>query len=143
MLIYIVVNRFTKMAHLIPLPNQVNAKDIANIFLQHIQNLHGLLINIVLYRDTKLTSYFWQVVIDLLSVKTKLSKAFHLETDGRNKKINQEIEQYLRHYCYQQQDHGDELLLMAEFAYNSAKSETTSILPFEANYGMMPRKSLE
>ena len=32
---------------------------------------------------------------------------------------------------------------MAEFAYNSAKSETTVISPFEANYGMLLRQSLE
>ena len=32
---------------------------------------------------------------------------------------------------------------MAEFAYNSAKSQTTGITPSEANYGMLPRQSLE
>ena len=32
---------------------------------------------------------------------------------------------------------------MAEFAYNSAKSETTEISPFEANYAMLPRQSWE
>ena len=32
---------------------------------------------------------------------------------------------------------------MAEFAYNSAKSETTGISPCEANYGMLPRQSWE
>ena len=32
---------------------------------------------------------------------------------------------------------------MAKFAYNSAKSETTGISPFEANYGMLPKQSWE
>ena len=32
---------------------------------------------------------------------------------------------------------------MAEFAYNSTKSETTSISPYEANYEMLPRQSWE
>ena len=32
---------------------------------------------------------------------------------------------------------------MGEFAYNSPKSETTGISPFEANYGMLPRQSWE
>ena len=32
---------------------------------------------------------------------------------------------------------------MAEFAYNSAKSETTGMSPFEANYGMLPKQSWE
>ena len=32
---------------------------------------------------------------------------------------------------------------MAEFAYNSAKSVTAGISPFEANYGMLPKQSWE
>ena len=32
---------------------------------------------------------------------------------------------------------------MAEFMYNSAKSETPGISPFEAHYGMLPRQSCE
>ena len=32
---------------------------------------------------------------------------------------------------------------MAEFAYNFDKFETTGISTFEANYGMLPKKSLE
>ena len=32
---------------------------------------------------------------------------------------------------------------MAEFAYNSAKSETTGMSPFEANYGMLPKQIWE
>ena len=79
--------------------------------------------------------------MDLLGVKSKLSTAFHPETDGLTESVNQTIEQYLRHYCSWKQDDWDELLPMAEFAYNSAKSETTRISPFEANYGMLPRQS--
>ena len=32
---------------------------------------------------------------------------------------------------------------MGEFTYNSAKSETTGISSFEANYEMLPRQSWE
>ena len=134
---------FTKMAYLILLLKWINAKDFAKIFFQQIWNLHGLPTDIVSDRDTKLTSHFWQVLMDLLGIKSKLSMAFHPETDGQPERVNQTIEQYLRHYCSWKQDDWDELLLMAEFAYNSAKSETTGISPFEANYGMLPRQSWE
>ena len=69
--------------------------------------------------------------------------AIYPETDGQTERVNQTIEQYLQHYCSWKQDDWDELLPMAEFAYNSARSETTGISPFEANYGMLPRQFWE
>ena len=131
------------MAHLIPLPTKVSAKDIAKIFLKEIWKNHGLPTDIVSDRDTKITSHFWQVLMDLLGINTKLSTAVHPETDGQTERVNQTIELYLRHYCSWEQDNWDELLLMAEFAYNSVKSETTGISPFEANYKILPRQSWE
>ena len=79
--------------------------------------------------------------MDLLGIKTKLSTAFHPETDGQTERVSQTIEKYLGHYCSWKQDNWDKLLSMAEFAYNSAKSETTAISPFEANYEMLPKQS--
>ena len=79
--------------------------------------------------------------MDLLGIQTKLSTAFHPETDGQTEWVNQTIKQYLRHYYSWKQDDWDELLQMVEFAYISAKSETTGISPFEANYGMLPKQS--
>ena len=96
--IWVVVDRYTKMGHLIPLPKRVNVKDIMKIFLQQIWKLHRLSTDIISDRDTKLTSHFWQVLIDLLGVRSKLFMVFHLETDGQTKRVNQTIEQYLRHY---------------------------------------------
>ena len=141
--IWVIVDRFTKMAHLIPLPTKVTAKDIAKIFLKEIWKHHVLPTDIVSDRDTKITSHFWQVLMDLLGIKTKLSTAFHPETDGQTDRVNQTSEQYLRHYCSWKQDDWDDLLPMAEFACNSAKSKTTGISPFEANYWMLPKQSWE
>ena len=33
---------------------------------------------------------------NLLGIQTKLSMAYHLQTDGQTKRVNQELEQYLR-----------------------------------------------
>ena len=139
--IWVMVDRFNKMDHLITLPTTVSAKDIVKIFLEEIWKTYGLQMDIVSDRDTKTTLHLWQVLMDLLGIKTKLSTAFHPETDGQTERVNQTIEQYLCHYCSWKQDDWDELLPIAEFTYNSAKSETTGISPFEANYGMLPSQS--
>ena len=97
--IWVIVDRFTKMAHLIPLPTKVSAKDIAKIFLNEIWKTFELPTDIVSDRDTKITSHHWQVLMDLLGIKTKLSKAFHPETEGQTERVNQSIERYLYHFC--------------------------------------------
>ena len=141
--IWVIVDRFTKIAHLVPLPTNISAKDLAKIFIKEVWKNHGLPTDIVSDRDTKVTSHFWQALIDLLGIQTKLSTAFHPETDGQPEWVNQTIEQYLRHYCCWKQNDQDEFLLIAEFAYNSAKSVTTGISPFEANYGILLKQSWE
>ena len=76
--IWVIVNRLTKMAHLVPLPTNTSAKDLAKIFLKEVWKNHGLPTDIVSDWDTRVTSHFWQAVIDLLGIQTKLSTAFHL-----------------------------------------------------------------
>ena len=96
--IWVIVNRFTKIAHLIPLPTKVSAIDITKIFLKEIWKTHGLQTDIVSDRDTKITSQFWQVLMDLLGIRIRLSTAIQPETDGQTERVNQTIEQYHRHY---------------------------------------------
>ena len=73
-----------------------------------------------------------------LGTKHKMSTAFHPQTDGQTERLNQTLEQYLRCYLSYQQDNWVTLLPLAQFAYNSAKSETTQTSPFYANYGYHP-----
>ena len=49
--------------------------------------------------------------------------------------MNQTLEQYIQVYCSFQQDNWDELLPLAEFAYNNMPSATTRITPFFSNKG--------
>ena len=61
------------------------------------------------------------------------TSGYHPEADGQTERVNQTLEQYLRHYVSYQQDNWSTLLPLAEFAYNNAPSETTGVSPFFAN----------
>ncbi len=61
--------------------------------------------------------------------------AFHPQTDEQTEKINQTLEQYLRYYVNYKQDNWVALLLIAQYAYNSAYNKRVKMSPFEANYG--------
>ena len=70
------------------------------------------------------------------------TSGYHPEADSQTERVNQTLEQYLRHYCSYQQDNWSSLLPLAEFAYNNAPSETTGMTPFYANKGYHPNLDL-
>jgi len=102
--ISVIVDRFSKMAHFIPLRTEEHIPEFALTFVKEIWRLHGLPESIVSDRDTRFTSKFWTSLMQLLQVKLNLSTAFHPESDGQTERVNQTLEQYLRSYCSYQQD---------------------------------------
>ncbi|KAL2145845.1 hypothetical protein VTI28DRAFT_6142 [Corynascus sepedonium] len=70
-----------------------------------------------------------------LGVNSKLSTAYHPQTDRQTKRLNQVVEQYLRSYVNYQQDDWVLLLPTAQLAYNTMPIEATKTTPFFANYG--------
>ena len=64
--IWVIVDRFSKMAHFIPLTTDVPIKELAQIFLQCVWRLHGLPESIISDRDTSFTFEFWLSLIKLL-----------------------------------------------------------------------------
>ena len=56
--IWVRVDRFIKMAYLIPVETKVSVKDIAKIFLKEIWQTDRLPTDIVSDSDTKITSHF-------------------------------------------------------------------------------------
>ena len=71
----------------------------------------------------------------MLGIKTKLSMAFHPQTDGQTEYMNQELEQYLQFFLDYRQKDWPEWLVSAEFAVNNKVHSTTKVSPFMENYG--------
>ena len=137
--VWVIVDCFSKMTHFVPIKDgQKTAKGYAKLFLENIWKLHRLPSSIISDRDPVFTSKFWAELIGRLDVWLRKSTVFHLQTDGQTKRVNQSLEQYLRQYCNYEQDNWNDLLPLAEYAYNNSATTATQVSPFFANYGFHP-----
>jgi len=69
----------------------------------------------------------------MLEIDTKLSMAYHPQTDSQTERINQNLEQYLRMFIDHQQEQWPDWLVTAKFAYNNKMQTSTKVSPFRAN----------
>ena len=136
--IFVVVDRYTKMSLYIPTTKTVTAEGLATVFLQRVVRTFGIPKGIVSDRGSVFTSKFWSSICFYLSVKRRLSTAFHPQTDGQTERQNQTLEHYLRCYCNYRQDDWYSKLPLAEFTYNNSVHSTIGITPFFALYGYNP-----
>ena len=137
--LWVVIDRFTKMAHFLPLRKEGKAAaNLAVIFAREIWKYHGLPTDIVSDRDSRFTSETWKEFLRLLGIQPRMSTTFHPQTDGQTERLNQTIEAYLRAFVGKEQDNWVRLLPMAEFAYNNSTTTGNGMSPFYANYGFHP-----
>lgn len=140
--LYVVVDRLTKMIHLIPTHTTATAEDSAGLFFREIFRIHGLPSSIVSDRDAKFTSDFWVSLFKLTGTALDMSTAYHPQTDGQTERANRTVEEMLRHYCADHEQDWDKLLSAVEFAYNSSVHASTGKTPFMLNYGYEPSAPL-
>lgn len=94
--ILVVVDKFSKYAHFIPLKHPYTASKVVELFVDTIYRLHGMPKALVSDRDPVFTSQFWHAVFKSTGTELRMSTGHHPETDGQAERVNQSIECYLR-----------------------------------------------
>jgi len=133
--ILIVCNKLSKMMHFVAMTEGTSAEGLARLLWDNIWKLHGLLESVVSDRRPQFAAELTEELDRMLGIKTKLSIAFHPQTDEQTERMNQELEQYLWFFIENRQKDCPEWLAAAEFAINNKVHMATKVLPFMANYG--------
>jgi hypothetical protein len=89
--IFVVVNRFYKMAHFIPCQKTSDATHIENMFFKEVFRLHGLPKSIVSDMDTKFFGHFWRTLWKKLGTNLYFRSARHPRMDGQTEVVNRSL----------------------------------------------------
>jgi hypothetical protein len=116
--IWVIVDRLTKSAHLIPVNTNYNNQKYAKIYIARVLCPHGVPKMIVSDRWSQFVAHFWEQLH--ASLRTHLIRACVMEYPGSWHKN----------------------LLWAEFSYNISYQESLKMAPFEALYGRQCRTPL-
>ncbi|GKB48802.1 putative reverse transcriptase domain-containing protein [Tanacetum coccineum] len=81
--IWVIVDRLTKSAHFLPMPEDYKMERLARLYLNEIVARHGVPISIISDRDSRFTSRFWQSIQEALGTRLDMSMAYHPQTDGQ------------------------------------------------------------
>ena len=136
--ILVVVDKFSKYAHFLPLAHPFTASSVAKVFMQNVYKLHGLPKVIISDRDKIFTNEFWDQLFTKSGTQLHLSSAYHPQTDGQTERVNQCLEIYLRCFVHAAPSKWVPWLYLAEFWYNSSYHSTLNKTPFEVLYGYPP-----
>lgn len=98
-----VIDFLTKMVHFIPFKGLLNAKDIAQLFLDQVFHYHSMVLALVSYRLIQFQSRFWKPLFWFLNIKVNLFLVHHPATNRETEK-NQLFQEYMRCYCIYNQE---------------------------------------
>jgi hypothetical protein len=135
--ILVLVDRLTKMVHLVPCKDSITAEQFADLFFRTIVRAHGMPKSVITDRGPQFAGKFWQHLCKLLDCRSNLSSAYHPQSDGQTERVNRVVGDMLRNYVGTEIN-WEPFLPLAEFAINNSVNRSTGQSPFYLIYGRHP-----
>ncbi|KAK8659638.1 hypothetical protein V6N13_029835 [Hibiscus sabdariffa] len=131
---WVIVDRFTKCAHFLPVHTTYTYDKLAELYIREIVRLHGVPKSIVSDRDSKFSARFWECLHMALGSRLNFSTSYHPQTDGQSERVIHVLEDMLRCCIIDFQGSWEKQLPLVEFAYNNSYQASIQMAPYEALY---------
>ena len=122
-----VIDKATRMTHVIPCTKTITAAQIAQLSWRHVAKLHGIPRCIYSDRGTQFSSRLWKELWVIMGTQLRFSTAYHPQTQGVIERMNAVIGQMLRCTLHELQEirYWDSLLPTLELAINYLPNRST------------------
>jgi hypothetical protein len=137
--ILVVINRgLLKGVILCPCTKTITWEGTATLLCGNLLKRFALLDKMISDRDPKFAAHTFQELLKLLNIKSNLTTAYHPQSDGATKRVNQEIKAYLSIYCTSHPEDWLYSLSTLEFMHNNRRHAEQIYFPFELIQGDNP-----
>jgi transposase InsO family protein len=137
--ILVVVDRgLSKGVILCPCAKTITWEGTATLLHDNLFKRFGLPDEIISDRDPRFAAHTFQKLLKLLNIKSNLTTAYHPQSDGATKWVNQEIEAYLSIYCTSHPEEWLHAHSTLEFTHNNRRHAEQIHSPFELIQGDNP-----
>ena len=86
--ILVVCDRLSKMTHFVATTEEITVKGLVRVFKDNMWKLHRLPESVISDRGPQFAVELTKKLKQMLEIETKLSMAFHLQTDGQTERMN-------------------------------------------------------
>ncbi|GJY38564.1 putative reverse transcriptase domain-containing protein [Tanacetum coccineum] len=134
----IFIDRLTKSAYFLPMKKTDSMEKLMRLYLKEVVLRHGVPVSIILDRDSRFTSHFWQSLQKALGTQLDMSTTYHPQTDGALRLHR------LRHCTIESVDHLSVGLSRCQAAHDRKKSYadvSRKPLEFQVGYKVMLKVS--
>ncbi|KAA3486484.1 reverse transcriptase [Gossypium australe] len=129
--IWVIIDRLTKPTYFILVHKNFSLDMLVELYVSEIVILHGVPVSIILVRDTRFTSRFWNKLQEALGTQLHFSITFHPQANGQFERVSFDVVFWNSKY-----------LSLVEFAYNNSYQSNIKMALYEALYSCKCRTPL-
>lgn len=129
--IYVVINRLSKIAHFIPLKTDFIRTIVADVFIKNVLKIHGIPKSFISGRDKVFLSNFWHHLFTAMGTTLSMSSVYHPQMDGQMEASNKCIELYLHWFI-------SEKPKRAQYWYITSLHSSAGMTSFQIVFGRDP-----